>query len=83
MRIEAWMRKVVKNLTLDAEAVRRGERFSRKKGTSISQLVSDLLLGLEGEPESKLSPAMARLLGSARGKGLADYGDYLSRKYSR
>ena len=77
------MRKVVKNLTLDAEAVKRGERFSRKKGTSISQVVSDLLMGLEDEPESKLSPATSRLLGVARGKGLPDYHDYLARKYSR
>jgi hypothetical protein len=54
---------------LDAEAVKRGEKFSRKKGTSISQLVSDLLMGLEDEPESKLSPATARLLDAAeRGK---------------
>ena len=77
------MRKIVKNLTLDAEAVRRGERFSKKKGTSISQVVSDLLFGLEDEPESKLAPATARLLGIARGRGVDDYHDYLARKYGR
>jgi len=36
------MAKVVKNLTLDAEAARKGERYSKAKGTSVSQLVSDL-----------------------------------------
>ncbi|HEX6575528.1 MAG TPA: DUF6364 family protein [Gemmatimonadaceae bacterium] len=77
------MAKVVKNLTLDSEAVKAGEKFSRQKGTSISQLVSDLLLGLEDHGQQELSPATSRLLGIGRGKGVADYHEYLARKYSR
>jgi len=82
------MAKVVKNLTLDVEAVRKGERYSRQKGTSVSQLVSDLLSRLpeeegEGEP-SQLSPAVGRLLGI--GSGRADeqsYRRYLEKKHSK
>lgn len=84
MRIEGLMAKVVKNLTLDPEAVKKGERYSRKKGTSISQIVSDFLSGLPEESESQLSPAVGRLLGIATGK--ADevaYHKYLEKKYSR
>lgn len=80
------MPKVVKNLTLDVEAVRRGERFSRKKGTSVSQLVSDLLSRLPDEDSEgrRLSPAVGRLLGI--GSGAADeasYRRYLEKKHAK
>lgn len=78
------MTKVVKNLTLDPEAVRKGERYSRKKGTSISQIVSDFLLRLPDEGQSRLSPAVGRLLGIAAGKAdESAYHHYLEKKYSR
>lgn len=78
------MGKVVKNLTLDPEAVKNGERYSREKGTSVSQLVSDFLSRLPGENNARLSPAVGRLLGVGEGK--ADegaYRRYLEKKYSK
>ena len=79
------MTKVVKILSLDAEAVRKGERYSRSKGTSISQLVSDLLSRLPGEDEgSPLSPAVGRLLGVGQGKAdETSYKHYLEKKHSK
>lgn len=79
------MRKVVKNLTLDADAVRKGEIYSRKKGTSVSQLVSDLLSRLPDEPGgTPLSPAVGRLLGIGAGKAdEAAYRRFLEKKYSK
>ena len=79
------MAKVVKNLTLDVEAARKGERYSKAKGTSVSQLVSDLLSRLPEESEAEpLSPAVGRLLGV--GSGQADevaYRKYLEKKHSK
>ena len=78
------MGKIVKNLTLDPEAVKRGERYSRKKGTSVSQIVSDFLSGLPDDSDSPLSPAVSRLLGIAAGKAdESTYHRYLEKKYSR
>ncbi|MDO8501608.1 MAG: DUF6364 family protein [Gemmatimonadaceae bacterium] len=78
------MAKVVKNLTLDPEAVKRGERYSRRKGTSVSQIVSDFLSRLPDDGDSKLSPTVGRLLGIARGKGDEEaYRRYLEKKYAK
>jgi hypothetical protein len=77
--------KVVKNLTLDREAVAKGERYSRRRGTSISQLVSDLLSQLPDEAEGRpLGPATARLLGAGAGRhDERSYREYLDKKHSR
>ena len=78
------MPKIVKNLTLDPEAVRNGERYSREKGTSVSQLVSDFLSRLPVDDERQLAPVVARLLGTARGKvDQRGYHRYLDKKYAR
>lgn len=79
------MTKVVKNLTLDAEAVRKGELYSKSKGTSVSQLVSDLLSRLPEEGEgARLSPAVGRLLGIGSGKAdERSYKRYLEKKHSK
>lgn len=79
------MTKVIKNLSLDADAVRKGERYSRSKGTSVSQLVSDLLSRLPEEDEGDpLSPAVGRLLGVGLGKtDEASYKRYLEKKHSK
>ncbi len=78
------MAKVVKNLTLDPEAVERAERFSRKRGTTVSRIVSDFLSGLPEESGDALAPAVARLLGVAKGKGdERSYHRYLEKKYLR
>ncbi len=78
------MRRVVKNLTLDSEAARKGERYSKQKGTSVSQIVSDFLSRLPDDNEGQLSPAVGRLLGVARGRAdESDYRRYLEKKYSK
>ena len=78
------MSKVVKNLTLDPEAVKKGERYSRRKGTSISQIVSDFLSGLPEDEGERLSPVVGRLLGIASGKAdESTYRRYLEKKYSK
>lgn len=79
------MARVTKNLSLDPEAVERGERYSELHSTSLSQLVSDFLsrLPLE-EEEPELTPTVRRLLGVAAGKTREeDYRDYLAEKYGR
>ncbi len=78
------MAKIIKNLSLDPEAVKRGEQFSRKKGTSVSQIVSDFLSRLPDDTDSVLSPAVGRLVGIGRGKSdERDYHRYLEKKYAR
>ena len=78
------MGKIVKNLTLDPDAVKKGEIYGRKKGTSISQLVSDFLSALPDNEHEPLSPAVSRLLGVASGKNdESTYHRYLEKKYSR
>jgi hypothetical protein len=75
------------NLTIDPEALVRGEAFSRLHGTSLSQLVSDLLRALPAadyEPDREsLSPVVRRLT-ELRPKAKVDKSDYrahLLKKY--
>jgi hypothetical protein len=78
------MARKVKNLSLDPEAVQRGEKYSRRHSTSVSQLVSDFLSGLPGEGDRiELAPAVKRLLGLARGGNEAAYRQYLEKKYGK
>jgi|SRR5665213_1370130 len=78
------------NLTLDPEALARGERFSRLHGTSVSQLVTRFLYSLPAAVDADTDPSLAnltpvvqRLYGVAAG-GTADratYREYLFEKY--
>ena len=81
------MAKQSKNLSLDPEAVRRGERFSELHHTSISQLVNSFLSNLpieSEEQEGTFSPAVRRLLGIGSGNTNAeDYRRHLLEKYGR
>ncbi len=80
------MARITKNLSLDPLAVERGERYSKRHSTSLSQLVSDFLSNLpsEEEEEQELTPTVRRLLGVASGKTDEDnYRDYLVGKYGR
>ena len=73
-----------KNLLLDPDAVARGERYSRRHGTSLSQLVGDFLRSLPlGAEASALTPAVRRLWGVASGKGgdREAYRQHLARKF--
>ena len=81
------MPKRSKNLSLDPEAIRRGEQYSELHGTTVSQLVSRFLaaLPLAGEEEEPpLTPAVRRLVGvGAGGPQLEDYRRYLAEKSGR
>lgn len=77
------------NLTLDAEAVARGERFGQRHGKSLSQLVTGFLYSLPADDvndvRSQLTPIVRRLYGVGGG-GTADrdaYRDHLLEKYGR
>jgi hypothetical protein len=86
MRIrEGIMARVPKNLSLEPEAIERGERYGARHGKNLSQLVNDLLhaLPLDRPAPAELSPVVGRLLGVAAGSE-ADrktYREHLSRKY--
>ena len=79
------MSKVAKNLSLEPEAVKRGERYGRLHGTNLSRLVSDFLRALPLEPpdERALSPVVRRLRGAAAGGTIDEthYREHLYRKY--
>ena len=79
------MAKVPKNLSLEPDAIARGERYGRRHGKNLSQLVNDFLRGLplESPPERELSPLIRRLRGIAAGgkTGRDEYREGLYRKY--
>ena len=73
-----------KNLSLDAEAVSRGEEYGKRHGVALSRLVGDFLRALPlGAPERELAPAVQRLRGvAAKGRTTRDdYREHLHRKY--
>jgi hypothetical protein len=75
-----------KNLLLDTEAIRRGQRYCELHGTTLSQLVSDFLASLpvdEDGRQRELTPAVRRLLGVAAGADAEEYRRYLEKKYGR
>lgn len=81
----AFMGKVPKNLSLEPEAIARGERYGRLHGKNLSQLVNDFLraLPLNSPPAQELSPLVRRLRGIAAGgkTGRAEYRIHLLRKH--
>jgi hypothetical protein len=81
------MAKIPKNLSLEASAVARGERYGRRHGKNLSQLVNDFLsaLPLQGPATAELSPLVRRLRGIAAGgkTGRDAYRSHLVRKYGR
>ncbi len=79
------MGKQSKNLFLNEEAIRRGEEYSRRHNTSVSQLVENFLSALPAdEPATELPPIVRRMLGVARGgRGIEEYHDYLDEKYGK
>jgi hypothetical protein len=60
---------VAKNLSLESDAVERGERYGRLHGTNLSRLVTDFLRALPLEPPTGRapSPVVRRLRGVAAG----------------
>ena len=76
--------KQAKNLSLESDAIDRGERYSELHGTNLSRLVSDFLRSLPlGGARQSLSPAVRRLRGIAAGSKVdgATYRQHLHRKY--
>lgn len=89
MRMRGRVAKTKKatNLTLDPDAVARGERYGARHGRKLSQLVNGFLAALPAlesdEALADLAPAVRRLYGVAAG-GPADqdaYRAHLSAKY--
>ena len=75
-----------KNLSLDDDAIKRGERYSKMHGTNLSRLVSDYLNRLPlASAEEPTSAAVLRLRGVAASNrdGKAAYHRHLSRKYGK
>lgn len=77
------------NLTLDPEAIARGDQYSARMGISLSKLVSDFLSALPEagaeETQQSLTPLVRRLHGIACTAGDVDekeeYRRHLRRKY--
>ena len=70
-------------LSVDEAVIRRARRFSKRHGTSISQLVSDFLATL-GEGSAEDTPIVSRLRGILPADAREEeYGRYLEEKYGR
>ncbi len=74
-----------KNLSLEPDAIERGQRYGRLHGKNLSQLVNDFLRALPSESATKLeiSPLVRRLRGVATGgrTGREEYREHLAQKY--
>jgi hypothetical protein len=79
------MSKLKKNLSLDPEAVTRGERYCELHATNLSQLVNKFLSSLpmdDDDWKTHLSPVISRLLGIASDKNAVErYRQHLVGKY--
>jgi hypothetical protein len=74
-----------KKLTLSVEesAVRRARRYSKRHGTSVSELVSRFLGSLEDEPSTG-TPIVSRLRGVLRSDAsVEDYRRHIAAKHAR
>jgi uncharacterized protein DUF6364 len=79
------MAKQRKTLSLDPEAVKRGERYGKLHDMNVSQLVNRFLSALPvGEDENKFSPTVRRLIGIALdGDAVQEYHEHLLEKHGR
>jgi hypothetical protein len=70
-------------LSVDERVVERAKQYARKRGTSVSGLVEQLLdLAASGRDHPDLTPPiLSRLRGSMKGVDVRDYRRYLERKY--
>lgn len=87
------MPKTAKNLYLDPDVIERAEEYGRRRGTSLSTLVSDYLDALTRRlAEPRHGPLVQRLLGAGvpraesssrrqRKPGIEDHRRHLDRKY--
>lgn len=80
------MKKLRKHLSLDPEAVTRGERYCKLHGTNLSRLVNGFLLSLplNDDPRTGLTPTVSRLIGLVPDQNAVEhYRQYLVAKYGR
>lgn len=73
-------------LSVDKALVEKAREYSRRRGTSISQVVSRFLAALpeDGDGTEEYTPTVRRLLGIAEGgPDRDDYHRYLIEKYGR
>ena len=86
------MPKTAKNLYLDPDVIERAEEYGRRRGTNLSNLVSDYLDALTRHlSQSPHGPLVQRLLGvgvprpskkrARRKPGIQDYRNHLDEKY--
>lgn len=73
-----------RNLSLEPEAIARGQWYGERHGKNLSQLVNDFLHSLPLDGEGPRSPLVRRLCGVARGAGdLGEHRRHLDRKHGR
>ena len=88
------MTKTAKNLYLDPDVIERAEEYCRRRGITLSNLVSDYLEALTRRlSQSPHGPLVQRLLGAGgphpskkrvqRKPGIQDYRNHLDKKYGQ
>jgi hypothetical protein len=71
-------------LSVDEALVEKAREYSRRRGTSISQMVSRFLAALPEGGEEEYTPTVRRLLGILPPEAdLAEYHRHLEEKYQR
>lgn len=73
-------------LRLDEQLIRRAKAYARRRGKSLSQIVTDFFVGLDERGDEKTvarSPAVRSLTGALAGHKVSEeqYGDYRERKH--
>ncbi len=72
-------------IRLDSAVISRAKRIAKKRGTSVSRLVSDYFKGVSAaeskDAPEELPPITRSLAGSLKGANIEDYYRYLEKKY--
>ena len=72
-------------LRIDERLIKKAKTYAKRRGKSVSALVSDYfsMLETEGDRKEKLPPKVASLRGILKGKDVSieDYKKYLEEKY--
>ena len=72
-------------IRLDSGLINRAKRIAKKRGTSVSRMVSDYFKGMAaagGKLDRRDLPPITRALaGSLKGADIEDYHRYLEKKY--
>jgi hypothetical protein len=69
-------------LLIEKSAAQRAKRYSKRHGTSVSRLVSQMIEALPDESDDGLTPGVRRLIGVLpKGASLEEYRRHLRKKY--